>query len=281
MNSYLKYKFYICENSSYSYVDGIESLEIQKNFSIDNNYFLGGIKSLSSPNAASELSFSIQRSLINCDQLLKYTGDLGLYTSSLFDGFKYYNIEGFSYLQKYSANFTIGDLPKINYQFINYGNFNLGDKFSNGNITTTNTIGNTQLPQNSYSMPSIIQLSGITLSGFPYTDFSINSIQYSATINRSPLYSIGNMYPDKIHTIMPINIDMSISAKIKDENLNSIRTNHYNSLASNLNFEVYLKNSNSTQCFPIKNAQLVGTNLNIQNSTVPDIVLNFKGFYGI
>lgn len=281
MNNYLKYKFYVRDGSEYCYVDGVENIEIQKNFSIDSNYFLGGIESLASPISPSELSFSIGRSIINCDELFKYTGDVGLYTSSLYDGFKYYNIEGFSYLRKYSANFTIGDIPKVNYEFINYGNFNLGNLSDEGNLTVSNSVGNSQINIKNYSQPSVIQLSGITLSGFPYKDFSINSIQYNATINRSPLYSIGKAQPEKIHSILPINIEITINAKIKDENFNSLKVSHFIENESKLNFQIYLKNLSSEQFFPIKNANLISTNFSLQDSNIPDVSLNFKGFYGL
>lgn len=286
MNDYSKYKFYIKNNSDsrVHLIDGIENLEIKKVIASENSSLLGQSDSIKYINSPIESLLSLQRSILNRDELLNYTGNSGM-NAYLYDGNANYEIKGISYLSKYSINFTIGDIPKANYEIVNFGNINANYNTYNSDNFNKNYDGKKYLPyninselainSNSHELPTI-KLGDLMLSGFPYNDYSVYSIQYTATMSRLPLYSIGSVEPTIVHSILPINVEVSLNAKIKNEKQGSyFEKNHYES-QEEIGFSIY--NCNATNNFyHIRCARLTETYMKVSNSSTSDIILNFKG----
>lgn len=269
MNDPSLQKIYYKNANNLVELDGVNNLVISKSTSFSDQFTLGGSSSLIQVNAPEQVEVSFDRSFIKNDELFTLTGSSPIEQLYVYDSRKFYLINNL-YLNTYSAGFSIGELPKINSKFTAYGE----SVIQNSN-PTLNLIKST----NQYEIP---KLGSISITGSSSTEINlihnIYSFDYSLEINRQPFYTIGSLIPTEVCPILPIRINFSINSKMKDEastiQISSRRQN-------NLNFDISISGSTSTMSFPIRNAQLVSSDLTLSSSNTLELKRQFIGYYGI
>jgi hypothetical protein len=262
---------------------GINNLSICNSISFEQSYLLGGSPMIGIANAPIEFSLSFDRSFIQQDPLLAYTGfnpiPLAYISCCGFNQkIKFENL----YLNSYSAGFSVGELPVINTKFTTYSDVN--------KLNAIETISQ----QNSYT-PSIPRLGSIKIIGNSAGEINgfnnIYSFDYSLEIKRQPYYSIGSRSAE-VETILPININFSVNSKIFDVTIldknfpsylcKGFSTSSYSSFNCNLyNFEISVSGDGLFTNFPIKNASLVSSEIQYSSNSTPELRRNFIGYYGL
>jgi hypothetical protein len=256
------------DTSISSGIDNVSNLNIIKTTSFADNFVLGGLQSAYAVNSPEQIEVSFDRSFIRPDFLFNYyTGDNFIYKLYVYNPPSYYQINNL-YLTQYSANFSVGDVPKINAKFTSYGE----------NINQTTAPINTS---NDTTLLEIPKLNSILISGDSSSQikdiYNILSIDYSMQFNRQPFFNIGSNLPTQVYNILPIKINLSITSKLKDEaKAIAIST----PIQSELNFDIVISGTN-TMIYPIRKAQLLSTEITSSSQNTMDVKHNFLGFYGL
>lgn len=269
MNDPSLHKIYYKSGSSYQELYGANNLSLTKNTSFAEQYLLGGYYSAIQVNAPQQVELSFDRSFINYDYLFQYTGIAAMDDIYVYNGFKFYYIKD-AYLNSYSAGFSIGELPKISTKFISYGS-ELIEKSSIPSVTTQT------IP---YDIPKLgsIFLSG-TDSSLLTSIHNIFSFDYSLEINRQAFFSIGSKEA-QVCPILPIKINFSLNSKLKSES-NSLSESFSKIVQKNYDFDIAVSGSGSIMNFPVRNAQLVSSDITLSSNNTLEVKRQFLGYYGL
>lgn len=269
MNDPSLQKIYYQCGSNLLELDGVNNLSISKSTSFSDQFILGGDSSLIQVNAPEQIEISFDRSFIKNDDLFRLTGSLPIEKLYVYDSKKFYLINNL-YLNTYSVGFSVGELPRISSRFTSYGETIL----QNSN-PLLNIINST----NEYDVP---KLGSISITGSSSDEINnihnIYSFDYSLEMNRQPFYTIGSSKPTEICPILPIKINFSVNSKMKDEgSIIQISSRMQN----NLNFDVSVSGSVSTMSFPIRDAQLISSDIVLSSSNSLELRRQFIGYYGL
>lgn len=269
MNDPSLHKIYYKSQSSYKELYGVNNLSLSKTTSFSEQYLLGGHYSTTQVNAPEQVELSFDRSFINYDYLFQYTGASALSDIYIYNGAKFYYVKD-AYLNSYSAGFSVGELPKISTKFISYGS----------ELMETSSIPSVQQENLNYDIPKLgsIFLSGYD-SDFLFFNDKIFSFEYSIDINRQVFFSIGSKSAE-VCPILPLKINFSINSKLTSEQV-GMANSFSKSRQQNYNFHIAVTGSNSQMTFPIKNAQLISSNINLTNNNTLEFKRQFLGYYGL
>ena len=253
-------------------IDGINNFSVEKGISFNSDFMLGGIYGPNLINAPQQINLTFDRSFMQADPLLSYTGSGFISAFEFLDGNQFYKISN-AYLLSYSAGFSVGELPKINTRFISYG----------GDLTQSET--NTY-PANILQMNSDIpKLNSITISGLEDGDFKKNnnifSIEYNININRQPFYSVGSVQPTEVGSILPLEISASINSKAAQKGKSYDLPQYFTQDKNNVEFDILISGSNGIFNLPLRKGKLVSTDINISSQNTLEIKSNFRGYYGL
>jgi len=271
MNDPSLHKFYYKNNSSnYIEVYGINNISLSKGTSFADQYLLGGNISSTQVNAPEQVELSFDRSFVRDDELLQYTGASPVSEVYISNGAVYYLLYDL-YLNSYSAAFSVGELPKISTKFTSYG-FEIQHSLSIPKNPTAQSYV--------YDVP---KLGSIYITGADSNDLSgiynIFSFDYSIEINRQPVFSIGKKTPE-VCPILPLKINFSINSKLKNEAL--LTNNSFSKIIDkNYNFDIVVSGSNSVMNYPIRNSQLISSEISLSNVNSVEIKRQFLGYYGL
>jgi hypothetical protein len=259
-------------------IDGINSLNFQKILSYNSEYALGISDNTYLLNSPQEIQLTFERSIIQNDILLQFTGDKKIDSLYVYNGTQYYQVNNL-YMNSYSANFGIGDLPKVSTSFVSYG----------GNINQLNELpkyNNLEIEKYSQyiDIPSIdsISISGIYDLNLK-TKYNVYAFDYQMTIKRQPFYSIGSgLSPIEVSLILPLEIKSSINAKLV-RNITNIDINKYDDFTSkNSDFNINVSGTGSSLLsLPIRRAKLISDSIQISNENTLEIKKDFIGYYGV
>ena len=269
MNDPSLHKIYYKSGSSYQELYGANNLSLTKSTSFVEQYLLGGLYSATQINAPEQVELSFDRSFINYDYLLQYTGTSPLSDIYVYNGSKFYYIKD-AYLNSYSAGFSVGELPRISSKFTSYGS-ELTETLSIPSVTTQ------ALP---YDIPKLgsISLSG-TDSSLLTSIHNIFSFDYSLEINRQVFFSVGSKSAE-VCPILPIKINFSLNSKLKSES-NSLNDSFSKSIQKNYDFDIVISGSRSLMNFPIRNAQLMSSEIIMSSNNTLEVKRQFLGYYGL
>jgi hypothetical protein len=287
---------YSVGSNNFKKLFGINNLSISNSISYEQSYLLGGSPMIGVVNSPIEFSLSFDRSFVEKDPLLDYTGlnPISLAYISRCGGnekIKFQNL----YLTNYSAGFSVGELPVINTKFSTYSNvnkLNSNDSF---------------VQQNSYTS-SVPRLGSITITGNSAKEINflnnIYSFDYSLDIKRQPYYSIGSSAA-VVETVMPITINFSVNSKVAGNRLVETSSAWPSYLCEELvrlqiggsflpsssfevkvpiklyDFQISVSGDGSNLLFPIKNATLTSSEIQFSSNNTPELKRNFIGYYGL
>lgn len=260
--------YYQCDNNLIE-LNGLNNLSISKSTSFSDQFILGGDSSSIQVNAPEQIEISFDRSFIENDNLLKFTGSFSMEKMYIYDSRKFYLMNNL-YLNNYSAGFSVGELPKISTKFTSYGE---------SIIQNSNPLLNIISSTNQYDVP---KLGSISITGYSSSEINnihnIYSFEYSLEMNRQPFYSVGYLKPTEVCPILPIRINFSVNSKMKDEesliNISSIKQN-------SLDFDISISGSTSIMSFPIRKAQLVSSDIVLSSTNTLELKRQFIGYYGL
>lgn len=258
-------------NGKFIDLDGVENLTLTESTSFTKNYMLGGIDSSAMINSPYQVEISFERSFIQNDFLFTFTGADPISKVNFFNGNKYYELDDL-YLNTYSANFTIGDLPKINTKWTSYGN-----KFSERDSITQYNSNPIQIVTLNQDIPKI---NSISISGDygNIKDFSnIYAFDYSLNVLRQPYYSVGSLSAKEVCPILPLEISMSITSRISSEQ----KIQKVDALSNELSFSILISGTGGIMNFPIRKVKQVSEDITNSSRSVVEIKRNFIGTYGL
>lgn len=260
-------------NKKNVFIDGISALNFQISSPYDINYALGIDDNSNLINAPQEIQISIERNLIQKENLFSYTGDVSIECFSIFNGFDRYYVICNAYLNSYSANISIGDIPKISTSFTSFGS----------ELSRDIVLNSSPIESGYVDMPTInnIQISGVHNKEY-FSKFNIYNISYQATIKRQPFYSVGDRFPVKVDLILPIEIKTTISSRLTAESYSAELTSYSNFTNVNLDFDILISGTGSNLLtLPIRRAKKFSESYAFSSDKILDFQHEFLGFYGI
>ena len=271
MNDPYKQRLYYAQNSTnFCSLSGITNISIAKNISYADSYSLGGVCSPLQINAPTQVEINLEFDLVQRNDFLQYTG-VNSICFNIFNGSNYVYVPNL-YLDSYSAQFTVGSIPKVNAKFVSY----FGEIINSSAPTT--------IIQNPFSIeiPNLnsICLSGLTLStNGILNNQNIYSFTYSANSKRCVFYDTNITNPDVI-LIMPIVTSATINSKFIGAAVDESTVSTINPTRT-LNFYIVNSNTTSTGIFPITNSSLISSDFRYSSSNFLELKRDYLGYYGI
>ena len=256
-------------------IEGISNFSINKTTSFDNPYVMGGQISAFQVNSPTRIDVSFDRSFIQKDFVFDYIQNNPLRSIYIQqDNFYcYYKVSNL-YLTSYSANFSVGELPKISAKFSSYYNSLQETPFE---MTFANMF--------TYQL-DIPKLNSIVITDTDdkiiddtknslIRNQKITSFDFSMNLKRQPYYTIGSTLPNEIVSTSPNDINFSITTKRYfsdilefDTTMDEIKP------SSNLNFNIYISGLELMK-FPIINSRLVSRENTFQSSSsMNNLIIN-------
>ena len=264
-------RLYYTQNSiTYCSLSGITNISIAKNISYADSYSLGGVCSPLQVNAPTQVEINLEFDLVQRNDFLQYTGANPI-CFKIFNGLNHVYVPNL-YLDSYSAQFTVGSIPKVNAKFISY----CGEMLHSSAPAI--------ITENPFAI-EIPNLNSISLSGLSlFTDGILNnqniySFTYSANSKRCVFYDTYLTNPDVI-LILPIVTSATINSKFIGAAVNESTVSAINPTRT-LNFYIVNSNTTSTGMFPITNSSLISSDFRYSSSNFLELKRDYLGYYGI
>jgi hypothetical protein len=262
--------FYKSGVSNYFELGGVNNVSLSKATSFSDQYLLGGNYSSTQINSPEQVELSFDRSFIKKDDLLQYTGENPISEAYVYNGKNFYFAKDL-YLNSYSVGFSVGELPRISTKFISYGS-ELAESPSIPSSSIVSTF--------TYDIP---KLGSIFLSGPDSSKLAnlhnIFSFDYSIEINRQPLFSVGTKIA-QVCPILPLKINFTINSKLAMEG-SDLSDSFSKSRQQNYNFDITVLGTYGSANFPIRNSQLVSSEITLSNNNTIEMKRQFLGYYGL
>lgn len=170
-----------------------------------------------------------------------------------------------AYLTSYSSRYSFGSLPTIDINATVFGD--MGKL-----ILFTQDIVNT---------PFILKVPGpgcVTINLDDYTTNRLTAYTVDLTVNRNPIFGIGDRYPKEVKINYPIEVACSFQLEVNDYNFKKLRDYPYNKTVENLSLTVKSYDTEETvTSYSFNDLECVGQSY---NSTVDDnllLNLSYKG----
>lgn len=267
------YSIYLCMSNSLIYLDGVNSIKINKSISYDNSLFMGGLEMPNTINRPNEINVSIDKSFVQHDPIYTLTGNCKIDFLYFNDGCRFLTLKNL-YLTSMQSSFTIGDLPKMSFSLSSYNGY-----FKEVPAVTVNTGSAIKYEKLIPKLNSIY----ITSTSEFRNNIDIYSIDYSINTNRKPNYSVGDYEEFEVSQMLPIELSSSISSKQKScgfiypINPFSIKDNQtvYHDFDINVSGSQF-----SITKFPMKKTKFISCEINSNSQGYLDIKYNFNGLLG-
>jgi len=210
-----------------------------------------------------ERSFSFSRNLVGTDPLLYLTGDIGVGGSLVYkrmNGEAYQNF-GFNsgYLSNYKISARIGELAKVDTDFVVYNNMG-------GNVSGSDALFSGETPL----APALS--SEIYLNATEGETNRIIGFDYSITCKRMPQYIMGSLDPKFVVLKKPLPILVNLEVQIDDYLCNDIQRLVCNPYQQNLTINLNKCGvDNTIQAYSVNNARLINNSFNsalLENASV-------------
>ena len=241
-------------------LSGVESLDIGYNNNARTTNPLGYKNGFTVIGGATSQTVSFSRRLIYDDPVLFFTGEHVMKGSFNYNNNASYGFES-GYLNSYSVNCAVGNIPQVNANFTVYGEMASGINATG----TTNT--NIFVPSQG----------SITATCDNSTTNRVIGFDYSLRTNKKPYYTIGSEDPVSVKHIPPISYTASVQIEVDDTFLES----GYNFLGEKIDrtvtFTIKGRDGTTLQSLNIPNASLVGEQLNSTAAGNARLTLNYIG----
>ena len=220
---------------------------------------LGYSRGIMTHSADSQKTMSISRDYVfGSDSLLKYTGDLNLSGSIHYENSSY----GFKtgYMTEYMVNIAVGSPPKVNANFVIFGEMKSG-------VTASGSI----------SHPAIFlpKQGSMTIQSDNSSSNRVVGFDYSVKMNRKPIYTIGSQLPVTIKLIPPLEYSAAVQIEVDDafmENSQKFIGQKQDKIVS-----FSLPTGDGSISYAIPNASLVSEQLSASADGVLKLTLNYIG----
>lgn len=240
-------------------LSGINTIDLSYSHNSNIAKPLGYSKGVTMSSADSQKTMSITRDYIfGSDPLLKYTGNLALSGSIHYENSSY----GFrtGYMTEYMINFAVGSPPKVNTNFIIFGEMKSGISASG-----------------SVSHPAIFlpRQGEISITSDNSSSNRVVGFDYSVKMNRKPIYTIGSQIPSVVELIPPLEYSAAVQIEVDDAfmaNSQSFITQKQNKTIS-----FSTGKNGSLISYTIPNASLVSEQLSASADGVLKLTLNYIG----
>lgn len=264
---------YLCMSNSLIYLNGVNSISINKSISHENGLFLGAQEYPGFINQPNNISVSIDKSFVEHDPIQTLTGTNKVDYLYYSNGGRFFQLRDL-YLNSMQASFEVGDLPKINFTLSSYNGRLLE---LNGFDTSPAITLTKKIPRlNSIYISSQNQVVSTSIKSNNY----IYSMDYSVNINRQAYYSIGSYNEAQVTQILPLEISASITAKEKNNSfLSTLQLNDNQLFYYDFNINVS-GDISTTSSFPVRRAKFVSREIKTSSDYFPDMKYTFKGFLG-
>jgi hypothetical protein len=240
-------------------LSGINNIDLSYSNSANIAKPLGYSKGIAISSADSQKTMSISRDYIfSSDPLLKYTGDFSSSGSIHYEDSSY----GFdtAYMTEYMINFAVGSPPKVNANFIIFGEMTRG----------TNASGSISHP------PIILPRQGdISITSDNSSSNRVVGFDYSIKMTRKPIYTIGSQLPSVVELIPPLEYSAAVQIEIDD----AFMANSQNFITQKQNKTISFSTgqNGSSISYTIPNASLVSEQLSASADGVLKLTLNYIG----
>lgn len=243
-------------------LSGVDNVSIAHSSPLENSLVLGtdfGFN-LNGPFTA---EISMDRSLLYIDPMINFTGDSSFSGNFLYNGKNYSFTSG--YLNRYSIDCSVGDIPRVSCTMSVYGQ--LKETPYTPTILTHPTI----------FIPSP---KSISVSGDNTNTNRVKSFSYELNINRQPIYSLDSFADvDNVVFIPPINISASISLDAYDFTPEDYKSFVSSTDSKQFNIKINDRTSNTEILnLNIPNIQLVNQNLSSTSENSLTISNNYLGY---
>lgn len=148
-----------------------------------------------------EESLSLSRYLVYDDPILAFTGDSCMSGSINYQG-KAYGFDS-GYLNNYSVNCAVGNIPRVNASFLVYDEMRTGDGADASGAIAAPTL-------------HIPNQGSITVTCDNSTTNRVVGFDYSITCNRKPYYTIGSEKAADVKLIPPLNYNATVQLDVDD-----------------------------------------------------------------
>lgn len=270
------YSIFLCMSNSLIYLDGINSINISKSTNYDQQLLMGGVIGPNTINQPNQISIKINKSFVEYDPIYTLTGDKKIDFLHFYDGVRFLTAKDL-YLNDFQASFSIGDLPKMSFSLLSYNGF----LRENVNVNTGSALKFEKLIPKLNSI--YIDSDNRIVTENIKNNINIYSIDYSASINRRPTYSIGNYEEIDVLQTFPVKVSSSISAKQKitgmDHLVNPFSVKDIQFLYYDFNINISGSQNNIIK-FPMQKTNFVSSEINSNSNTYLDIKYNFQGILG-
>jgi hypothetical protein len=243
-------------------LSGVDNVQVNHTTQLENNSTLGSDFgfNLMSPFQA---EITMDRSLIYDDPIFNFTGDSSFSGHFLYNGINYMFTSG--YLNRYSIDCSVGDIPRVSCTIGVYGE-----------------LKETSVEPIILTHPNIFIPSprSIFVSGDETATNRVKSFTYELTMNRQPIYSIDSYAQvDDVVFIPPINIGASMVLDVYDFAPEDYKSFLNSATIKIFNISILNRTENTTILnLNIPNIQLVGQNLTSTSENSLSITNNYVGY---
>lgn len=244
-------------------LSGLSDLTFSSDFGVQNLAVLGKRQFGFARNGPTIGKVSFSRSLIYNDPVLSKTGDYpcsGLFSYGQTScGFQS------GYLDSYSVNCSVGQVPTVSANLSVYGEMKSGAGI-----------------QSEISHPDIFVPSprSIIVSNDYLSSNRANSFQWSVDCPRKPRYSVGsNLFPDSVEPLYPLRVQASIQYDVRG--FSALDLNSFVRGVSSPNFSVTIKDrtlSQTLMTLPVPNAQITAQEIQGTVDSPLSVTLTYEGY---
>lgn len=243
-------------------LSGVDNVQLEYNAPLQNNLVLGTDFGFNL-NGPFQATLTMDRALIYQDPILQYTGNLPMNGSFLYNGKNYSFTSGF--LNSYSVECSVGDIPKISCQISIYGDLKPSSESP------------TILPHPAIYIPTP---RSISVSG-DYTNTNrIKSFSYEIAVTRQPAYSIDNAKNvDDVIFISPVNIRASLAYDVYDFTPENYQDFIVSTEEKIFNIKILDRASNNILAnYNVPNIKLVAQNLTSTSENTLTVTNQYLGY---
>lgn len=191
-------------------INGVQNVVVDYRNNISNVKYLGLNRSVEALRGLQPGSVSTTVSVLTNDQFIAYTGSVGVKgaiyrADSTENGFAFKN----AYLSSYSSRYALGQLPQIEASFVCLGDV--------GNIPRSEIAVNGDDIFNKSN--NVLYIPGPGCLSINLDEFETNRLlgyTVSFSVNRTPVYAVGQRTPLQVFTALPINVVCAFQFEVND-----------------------------------------------------------------
>ena len=255
------------QSIDFNYTLGLEKV---KNIGKNNNIFL--------PSGPQQGSVSVSLASITSDQFYQLTGNYGVNGYLIEDKSNLANNFSFTsgYLNSYSCNCSIGQIPQIAAQFQTFGNIGRISTTENNDVISDFA----NIPGSSSNL--LLKIADPGSLNVSIGDLNTNRLQsfnLGLSVPRVAVYSYGNAYPIAVMINYPIEIDLSLTIDKNDYVAQNIRKFPFNDRNDTISLSFNdLQTKQNILNYSFGSMKLIGEAMRTDINGSVSTTLKYKGY---